>query len=225
MKNKLRVLSIDFDFFQKVDLETILNYYPDGIDLPTSMSTLIWSTRYKNIKTKQQITKVKINEKKFKDIQKILEKNPTAKCMITQSHVNIYDFIMKNYVSGQGIQLFHLDMHHDMFNDNNDLDCGNWISFLKNSVNKLSVLWYPNDISEKMYGIEDLHKTMMYDLNLLVKEKFDLIFLCRSDNWVPPHLDIYFEQLKNKLIETCGMKNIVISKDIRSPRKIEEFSI
>ena len=34
-KQKLRVLSIDFDYFQVVDKDTVQSCYPDGIDLDT----------------------------------------------------------------------------------------------------------------------------------------------------------------------------------------------
>lgn len=43
-KNYFRVLSIDFDFFPKVN-KTQLSEYPDGIDLPTELSEIVWSTR------------------------------------------------------------------------------------------------------------------------------------------------------------------------------------
>lgn len=44
----LKVLSIDFDYFQNVNADTIRSCYPDGIDLPTELSTIVWSGYYAN---------------------------------------------------------------------------------------------------------------------------------------------------------------------------------
>ena len=45
-KQRLRVLSIDFDYFQVVDKDTVQSCYPDGIDLDTSLSTVVWASHY-----------------------------------------------------------------------------------------------------------------------------------------------------------------------------------
>ena len=45
MKKELNVLSIDYDFFQTVDIDTLATCYPDGHDLPTEIANVIWATR------------------------------------------------------------------------------------------------------------------------------------------------------------------------------------
>ena len=55
-----RILSIDFDYFQDVSRDTLLECYPDGYDLPTKQSILTWSGYYNNPKTAEKLKKVEI---------------------------------------------------------------------------------------------------------------------------------------------------------------------
>lgn len=42
----MKILSIDFDYFQNTTKETLLSDYPDGIDLPPFVSQVVWASRY-----------------------------------------------------------------------------------------------------------------------------------------------------------------------------------
>ena len=53
-------------------------------------------------------------------------------------------------------------------------------------------------------------------LNALQEQPPDLIYLCRSDNWLPPHLDSYFEQTKRLLAQLS--KNIYVQSCVQQPR-------
>lgn len=57
---RLKVLSVDFDYFQNVTVDTICNCYPDGIDLPTELSTIVWSGYYANDRTRDKLSSVTI---------------------------------------------------------------------------------------------------------------------------------------------------------------------
>lgn len=59
------ILSIDFDFFQNVTPET-LEHYPDGVDVSTEMSTLIWSLCYANQKKTNQLKKSHLQHQRIK---------------------------------------------------------------------------------------------------------------------------------------------------------------
>ena len=50
MSQTLNVLSIDFDYFQKVSKDVLMNCYPDGLDLSTELSIFTWSGYYNNSK-------------------------------------------------------------------------------------------------------------------------------------------------------------------------------
>ena len=98
-KQRLRVLSIDFDYFQVVDKDTVQSCYPDGIDLDTSLSTVVWASHYAIPSQKEKLDKVFCNQEELRLIRHILNNNckATAPVCIANSHVHIYDFIKKNY--------------------------------------------------------------------------------------------------------------------------------
>lgn len=66
MSQTLNVLSIDFDYFQKVSKDVLMNCYPDGLDLSTELSIFTWSGYYNNpnsakeLQTSDTVWKVKI---------------------------------------------------------------------------------------------------------------------------------------------------------------------
>ena len=199
-KRPLNVLSIDFDVFQVVSADTMKTCYPDGIDLPSTLSSIVWQSHYGNPDTYQNLMKITTNVDMINELKDLIAKSLNTRLpdsCICNSHRHIYNFIMKHYdrICHNGIELTHLDMHHDLFNDNKELDCGNWISHLKNAV-KTNVTWIANPISKAMYGMtEPIFDNVRTDLSDIKNPNWDLIFLCRSDNWVPPHLDANFVDL------------------------------
>ena len=78
-------------------------------------------------------------------IMKNADRNP-PKAMITNSHVCIFDFIMDEYKSGEykRLNLVNIDMHHDMFNENETVDCGNWVSHIVKEIPKTRIRWISN---------------------------------------------------------------------------------
>ncbi len=82
------------------------------------------------------------------------------------------------------------------------------------------IVWIANEISEKIYGLKNI--PVKYDFSCIKNKKFDLIFLCRSDNWFPPHLDKYFVKLA--LIMKEHFQNIDIHDNVIIPRNIEKYS-
>ena len=225
MKHPLRVLSIDFDYFQKVSVEGLF-CYPDGVDVPTSLSTSIWVSHYAQPKTREELEKVKIDKKELAYLRKILVRNSKTwkPVMIVQSHKHIYDFVMEHFAEDDydGVQLVNVDMHADYSNDNKtSVDCGNWVSFLEKSVPKLELTWVANEISADAYKVSaELKKKMTPSLEGLLDDQFDIIFICRSDQWLPPHLDKYFDKLFNLCLELFG--RIMVDNQITEPRDYED---
>ena len=72
VKPTLKVLSIDFDFFQEVDVETLF-YYPDGHDFSTDFSKFIWAGHYANSHDAELLEKVTVNQKLLTEIKTILK--------------------------------------------------------------------------------------------------------------------------------------------------------
>lgn len=230
MRNKslrpLKILSIDFDFFQCVEKETLYTY-PDGHDLSTEMSIFVWTHHYANPQEEKLLNKVSVNQKLLDEMKEIIINNKSEEVdkptMVANSHKHIYDFIVKNYnpKKHNGIDLVNIDMHHDMFNDNPELDCGNWITHITERYPNYQMTWIANPISEEMYGFgEKIKHYVKTDFESIKDKQFDIIFLCRSDTWLPPHLDDKFDELYQCIIE--NYYNVLVDKQITKPREFME---
>lgn len=215
----LRILSIDFDLFQIVDADTVITRYPDGRDLPTGLSSLVWQSHY--ISNEEEIKNVGINTNMIDELKQLILKSTThilPDAMICNSHKHIYNFIHSKLDESNYEQLAidHLDMHHDLFNENTELDCGNWLSFLKNEM-ETNITWVANPISKEVYGLDKPgFEGIRTDLSDIKKHTWDIIFLCRSDNWLPPHLDPYFTDLAEFVIDNTS--SCKYERDILKPR-------
>ena len=182
----------------------------------------------------RELAKVILLYHEYDSLLELLSKqNRNCPVMIANSHSHIYGFI-QSYLRGTA-QITNIDMHHDIINDNAELDCGNWISKLikdkviaKSSPKEYnSIRWIANPISLDTYGLsEDLDPQMQKTLaNLcqcksiadIIDEKFDIIYLARSDNWSPPHLYTYFCDLVKKIKERFF--DIVVERGIDKPRR------
>lgn len=201
--DEFKVMSIDFDYFQKIDDGDILRKcYPDGLDLKTELSTLVWAPYYENPQTKDLLQSVGIMEDEFGKIKELIKNQSKFTTFVaTNSHVEIYSIInqLMDISDAKRLDVTNIDMHHDMVNGNKTLDCGNWISFLKKKYPNTSVHWISNPISKEMYGMTDVCYDMI-DTSIgddVLQKQYDLVFLARSDNWTPPHLDSRFNELLN----------------------------
>lgn len=72
MSKELNILSIDFDFFQVADVDTIRYYYPDGFDLPTELSTLVWNSRYSIPQYREVLEKVQVDKENLTELKLLL---------------------------------------------------------------------------------------------------------------------------------------------------------
>lgn len=223
----MRILSIDYDYYQIVDVDTVRKYYPDGIDISTRLSSAVWAVRYADVNAKSAIASVKINSDEIEATKQLLmEQCSDCPVLISNTHKDIYDFavaMMSNSGSSE-LQVTNVDMHHDMFNDNPELDCGNWVSFLQQKyADKMSIRWIANPISKIAYGFSD--EDWKYIGNSVTKtqyREYDAIFLCRSDAWLPPHLDQSF----NDMIEFIKGQfiNVQIKPCVAMTREYKEMA-
>lgn len=224
MNKALNILSIDFDFFQIVNKDTLLTCYPDGHDLSTELSKIVWTDYYVNPKTKDKLNAVKANHKLIGNLQKKLKQtNKAANVLVANSHVNIYDFIMSlmEKHDKSKINIIHIDMHHDMFNNTQELDCGNWLNYIKDQYDT-NVKWITNKTSLDIYGLDKKEFHMIeFNFNNINLDNIDAIFLCRSDIWLPPHLDYAFDKFLKFL---CNyFDNVIGEPCIKSPRNMTEL--
>ena len=226
--DRTKILSIDFDFFQAATRKQLLSY-PDGIDLNTKISEIVWSSHYIAGRSNPEYSpvSVNINQKLFTDMIDILQKQrDDIPAMAAQSHAAIYNFIYSvyEYFGNNNLTIFHIDMHHDIWNGNEKLDCGNWVKFIKRDFPNTDVHWITRKVSMEMYNIEDeiIRQTgIMFDFDKIKDIEFDAVFLCRSDMWLPPHLDYYFDTMLNTCIDV--FPDIEVSDDVLLPRNIEKI--
>lgn len=219
-KKIYRVLSIDFDYFQKAKEHTLMNCYLEGIDLNTKVSEFVWSSLYAF--HGEEIKKVTIHKKHLNEIKRIIRaQSPETTCIVAQSHEHIYDFLKEGYANSSytSCHLYNVDMHHDLFNDNDEMDCGNWIGHLKEEIS-CDVTWIANPVSKKVYELQNFD-IIQEDLSVLKDKQFDFVFLCRSDAWIPPHLDIYFDDLLELMCRTFN--EVMGDPQIQDPRDIEDI--
>lgn len=232
MRKTLNVLSIDFDFFQNVDIETIIRHYPDPIDLPTELSRIVWTGHYASPIAYEKIKQVTPDTENIEALKQLIKTSSQKKApdaRIANSHKYAYDFIMdhiKENPDYEAVNLVNIDMHHDLFNDNQTLDCGNWIGKLMEhlkSINKHYILsWIANKTSFEAYSLKQNELPHTYDnFDILKNKTWDLIFLCRSDNWLPPHLDDSFTDLVNDVIDYSS--SCEFNLDILQSRYDESF--
>ena len=77
----------------------------------------------------------------------------------------------------------------------------NWLSFIKNEIDT-NITWVANGISKEVYGLEGKGFDVIgTDLTAIKNHTWDVIFLCRSDNWLPPHLDSHFTDFAEFIID------------------------
>ena len=170
-----------------------------------------------------KILSVDIDEGKIEHIKRIIENSWSidTKVMICNSHKNIYKFIKDVYYENgyiyNGVDIYNVDMHHDLFNNNSKVDCGNWVSHILKEIKGSSITWIANPVSKEAYGFDDSRFSMISeDLSDLDDIDFDVIFLCRSDIWSPPHLDSYFVDLSYDILSTY--ENVLVEKSVLKER-------
>ena len=118
-------------------------------------------------------------------------------------------------------EVVNVDMHHDMFNNGDEVDCGNWATHILQDIENCKVTWIANPVSIEAYGTKPaLEGNTYYDLSVLKDKQFDLIFICRSDSWLPPHLDKEFEKLYYFVLEEFG--GAMVDSQITECREWEE---
>ncbi len=224
-QQSLRILSIDFDIFQNIPDIEILSAFPDGIDLSNDISCITWAGHYANNYENDLLKQVTIHQQMLNDTIHMIEKGctKTTPTMIVNSHKHIYDWIFQ-YDSDNidRFEITHLDMHHDMFNNNPELDCGNWISHVKSRKHHTSVQWLCNPISKEVYGLQETTFNQVHsNIQSIIGKSFDLLFICKSANWLPPHLDSAFQDFCHNVLSI--VKSAYVEPNLLKPREIQDI--
>ena len=191
----MRILSIDFDYFVDTDIDTRLFYFPDGNDnLSDYLTSVIWDRCYDFNNSLKDIGVIE----DFNTICDFLSTQTPKKLLVADSHREIEKFF-KDIKQDEELELINIDFHHDMFiTGGNTLDCGNWLRFLVDLKPDAKITWIRREDSDtdSLLGEFPYHDST--DISE-VQGNFDLIFICFSSPWTPPHLHKKFEEMIEKV--------------------------
>lgn len=180
----MRILSIDFDYFIDTTIEVRDWCFPDGHDnFPPSMTEFIWGRRYE---LHEEIKDIGIIPD-YEVICNFLNSLKDGKVLFADSHREIAKFFSE-IKPEEELEVINIDFHHDMYITGGDtLDCGNWLRFLVDLKPDAKIKWVRREDSD----VESLSGVFPYYHTTNISEvqgEFDLIFLCFSSPWTPPHL-------------------------------------
>jgi len=195
------ILSVDWDFFLKCPIELRMKFEQETEDNEE------WSAIYK--KFKNLLSSTKINNDDCEFITNFINLQNCPDVYISNDHGILYDIITEKFDNEQDIDeevasfnITNIDFHHDCYNSilgNTPLNCASWLSclYLKHNYN-IKSLWIGQDDS---YDFEDTYFINKYDTDIksIRNNKYDLIFICKSKEYMPPHLDLQFIEMVNRI--------------------------
>lgn len=232
LQRPLNILSLDFDYFLKFENDdaSILAEFPDGTEAFMPYNDVVWAIHLAHKEIEDKINTVKCNEDELANVSVFLNGcKSDIPVMIANSHVHIHDFILQHAKPGQELRILNLDFHHDAYHTEQELNCGNWVLKLKDRIdNPVVYQWVTSDngwnasegtIPSFVQGAYRF-KTFKDYLSWNKEYKPDLIFLCRSDVWVPPHLDGYFDILMRFM--ASHFRYVTGEQRITKPRDLSE---
>jgi hypothetical protein len=174
--------------------------------------------------------------------------NDISNLLICDSHKNIYDFIISTtrnieIMMGAGfdfnLEIINIDFHHDLYNikdiDGNrisQINCGNWVwQLFKYFLSDSSIIKYKwirrktSDMKEYNIACDYFKDNSCIDISDdvgitddVLNFNPDIIFICRSREWSPPHLDKSFIRQTKRLCDQNKFWNTMIEKDIFEDR-------
>lgn len=219
----LKILSIDWDYFINATEIQRLMLFPDAHeDLGIKLNTCIWTTHYT---PGNKLLDISVS-KEYDLMKTYLETaflSTQPRVTITDSHRILYD-LFQAYSAQSSIELIHIDHHSDLYNIGEGVNCGNWLNHLLGEFKNLKVTWVHNADSEinsstmsKYKQVTETSKSLSQVLSQYVP---DVLFLCKSSCWSPPHLDSYFDAIVD-ILKSSGAYT-VYSNDINN-RYTTEF--
>jgi hypothetical protein len=205
MQKIIKVLSIDMDYI----LEPCIELYNDLVNEKSPRQDL-WNF----MNSVRQIDEhLKYNDRNLnfifdaysKCLKNIRNKN---KVIFANSHDAIlFELTKKDYYDST-FNIINIDHHHDIFynpQSAEDVDkkdivyCGNWVWYLDKYKLVKDYTWISNYNSQK-FNHEDVLscnlKTIIQPNKYILDSNVDVIFVCKSPQWLPQKYDVFFDILK-----------------------------
>jgi hypothetical protein len=201
MGDRLNVLSIDWDYFINADMCERMELFPDGgnENLSLFLGNTCWSGHYYDGKLEQ----IKTDAQAIKKVKECLKKHnidSIMSYMIADSHKHAYEFVHE-YCDAEGydsLNLVNIDYHHDVYSNGDGVDCGNWLAKLIKDFDgsDSQFTWVARHDSDMNLGVSldgcENKLLCVEDLDIIDEYQWDIVYICRSSMWSPPHLDRKF---------------------------------
>lgn len=192
---KIKILSIDFDYFIKATLEERNTKFPDGLDnAPPEMLRQMWSEAYLKY---PEILDIGVTNT-YDYMCCYLRSHKFKKVLVADSHKEIQQLI-NTIPESTKLEVYNIDFHHDMyhyFSSGEEINCGNWARKLVYEKDN-KYIWIKREDSDTRTIFGEVECKIKSYLRVALKGiKFDYVFLCKSPEWTPPHLDLDYEYMK-----------------------------
>jgi len=235
-KKKIRILSIDWDYFINATMDEKVDMFPDaGTErFSIDLSNFIWASRYSNAilhKKRDSKNKLLTDFSVISDYQKLRKflrnlsfKNPYTPIIIAESHYVMYPLVHENFEEND-VEIVNVDFHHDLYKSTTEVNCGNWLSTLKEEGIVTKITWIKredSDINDEYDNKTDVFISDSFDS--ILYEDYDIIFICRSNAWSPPHIDKKFISLITlieKYFHCCKCEDKRVKKDRYKQIKVQ----
>lgn len=197
----MNILSIDFDYFIDTDSTVRREIFPYGEDADAETVRRLWQAVYVAHPEIKEIGVIS-DYGLFCGKLPVLVDNAMA-CACADSHKEIYEFICSHCPSDTGkgneIRIVNVDFHHDNYcMYGGRVTCANWLRKITEAyhISAENICWVRRADSEISSLEGEFPYSMTMDLAAVLSEKYDLLFLCLSPEWTPPHLLKYYRELE-----------------------------
>ena len=217
----MRVLSVDWDYFIDASAEYRVTCFPDGIEKNDFLDSWVWATRYLE---EESLRDIGIREKEYQEVsgKAAIWGSRSRVIAFCESHREILYYIRK-YIFNQELEIYNVDFHSDSY-PNPEEDCGSWFRVLDrgfpNPGNKY--VWVAWEGESEVLSWQDWkatgRKEIVNSLNKIPDQSWDLLFVCRSNSWSPPHLDNQFTKFCTKILSNRGLKDVYATPGILDGR-------
>ena len=222
----MKILSIDWDYF--IDASSLVRFekFHDGLETMGRVNEIIWSGRYASY---PELKDLGIRKKEYDYLFSRMGRifRNAGSIYIEDSHKWLGDIVCS---SDKLVELYNIDFHSDVYDSIVTMDCGNWLRYAdmcsggEGSIYTW-VLWEGesdrgewdrwNSVGKKesLGSIGDIEGLCSW---------WDVVYICRSSTWSPPHLDSYFRELVMEgIMGKDSIDGIFASKDILLERSID----
>lgn len=212
----VNLVSIDWDYLVDADSMKRLMSFPDGGEISPMLDRIIWATHYA---TDSSLADVGVLTSELDTIVEHLQ-GYSGPMMVANSHRYAYELFM-DIADGQPMGLINIDFHHDVYNDNEGLDCGNWVARLfednPHPENYYTWLGWPDSDAP---SDEPSYMSMVTSMDSLIwPDRIDGVFIARSNMWAPPHLDSEF----SRMVTLVSNRNTITEPGIMESRYNDEL--